>query len=185
MPKYKVQITIRSSNFQLRSGAAAFVALSLFLLGTDGAGQAQDERASLSSRQRELTEKTARLGREQDFLLFKKEMYVTDSKYLLLRLSEKRGTLMYRNRILKDFKFTPSSAAGLKSLHEGRSVLTRKTEGSGRKYALVFGSAFSMQPKQVRTARQENKLPRLLLTKRDMAAIFYAVETGSIAYIMR
>ncbi len=153
--------------------------------GMDGAGRVPDEKASLLEREKELTEKIVKLRRDQDFLIFKKEMYAADSKYLLLNLSQKHGTLKYKNRILMDFKFTSSSAAGLKGIPEGRVILTRKTEGSGRKYALSFGKAFIMQPKRVKNQVKDNNTPRLFLSKKDMAAIFYAVEAGSMAYILR
>ncbi|HEY6010457.1 MAG TPA: hypothetical protein VIX18_03220, partial [Nitrospirota bacterium] len=80
--------------------------LALFLAGADNSGgQAADERTQLRHQRDALRKRVESLRNEQDFLLFQNEMYASDSKYLVINVPAKTGRLMYRNRVLKDFRF--------------------------------------------------------------------------------
>ena len=83
--------------------------LFLFFSGMDGNAQETDERSQLEKQQKDLSAKVELLKREQDLLLFRKEFYRSDSKYLILNIPARTGELRYKNRLLKSFSFTPSS----------------------------------------------------------------------------
>ena len=81
--------------------------LLVLVMGADAGGEKQDERTALQKRAQTLREKVTSLKREQDFLLFQKEMYAADSKYLVLDIKNMRGKLKYKYRVLRDFRFIP------------------------------------------------------------------------------
>jgi hypothetical protein len=157
--------------------------LSIFLLGANtGSAQEQDERATLQKQQQALQEQIAMLKREQDFLLFRNTMYTVDSKYLVLNIEKKTGQLMYKNRVLKNFRFNPS---GNFYNEPGMLVLTKKSEGKTDRDALIFGTALIIQWKRSVVPKTEADIPFISLTKKDMLSVFSAVEEGALAYIVR
>jgi hypothetical protein len=161
------------------------IVLSSFLLGANaGAAQEQDERAALQKQQQALQEQVATLKREQDFLLFRKAMYASDSKYLVLNSSGKTGQLMYKNRVLKDFRFIPSRNFP-NAVQPGMLVLTKKSEGKTDRHALIFGTALIIQWKRAVVPKKEARIPCIALTKKEMLSLFSAIEEGATAYIVR
>lgn len=157
----------------------------LFFVGIDGNGQEQDERDDLLEQQNALKEKIDTLRREQDFLLFEKALYVTDSKYLIINLAKKKGQLKYKNRVLKDFRFTAPANLTEDALKPGTLTLTKKREDPGKRHVLLFGRSLVIQWKRPARSPYAANIPRLSLSKGDLQSIFYAVEEGAKAYIVR
>jgi hypothetical protein len=160
----------------------------VFLLfsGMDGNAQETDERLQLEKQQKDLRTKIESLKRGQDLLLFRKEFYSADSKYLILDIPAGQGELRYKNRLLKSFLFTPSSKSRLNAVPVGSATVTKKVEGRGKRYEIIFGSSFMMRvrPKDARPSPKDRvSPPRLFVSKRDIQSLFYAVEEGSKAYI--
>lgn len=159
--------------------------LLLFIVGMDGNGQEQEERDDLLEQQKVLKEKIDTLRREQDFLLFEKEIYVTDSRYLIINLGAKKGQLKYKNRVLRDFRFTASANLAKDALKPGTLTLTKKREDPGQRHVLLFGKSLVIQWKRPARSPYTANIPRLSLSKKDLQSIFYAVEEGAKAYIVR
>lgn len=158
--------------------------ISALLLSTNAGGQEQDDRAALQGRQQALRKKVAVLKREQDFLLFQKEMYASDSKYLVLNLAEKSGQLRYKNRVLKGFRVIPAKNFDVHALEPGALILTKKTEGKNNRFALIFGDALIIQWARTAVLREGANTPTLLLREKDVLSVFSAVEEGARAYIV-
>src|SRR5512145_1839818 len=97
---------MRMMTGKCRLPAMAFLAI--LLMGMDNAPGEADERKQLENAQKQLASRIEELKKEQDFLLFQRSFAGSDSKYLILDLSAKTGTLKYRNRILRTFGFTVS-----------------------------------------------------------------------------
>jgi len=170
----------------MKSKAACLILLFLLLfVGIDGNGQEQNERDDLLEQQMALKEKIDTLRREQDFLLFEKALYDTDSRYLIINLGAKKGQLKYKNRVLKDFRFTASANLAEETLKPGTLTLTKKREDPGQRHALLFGKSLVIQWKRPARSPYAANIPRLSLSKKDLQSIFYAVEEGSKAYIVR
>lgn len=159
--------------------------LSLFLMGADNGEQGGDERGALRDRQKALQARIETLQAEQEFLLFQKEMYTSDSKYLVLHLMEKTGQLKYKNRILKDFRFMLSKATSPGKLRMGMLTLTNKREGKNSRHELVFGNDLIIRRKNAVVPPHESGIVSLLLTKKDMQSVFFAIEPGARIYIAR
>lgn len=157
--------------------------LSLFLMGADGGGQGRDELDALRSQQKSLRHRIENLRREQDYLLFQKAMLTADSKYLILNVTKNTGKLMYKNRVLKDFHFVRSKNFSGAALKPGMVVLTKKAGGEKSRPALIFGTSLVLQGKRPKV--EGAKLPFISVTKREMRSIFFAVEEGALAYIVR
>ena len=162
-----------------------FLLLSLLFVGKDGNGQEQDERSELLEQQKVLKEKIETLQREQDFLLFEKALYATDSKYLIINLGAKKGQLKYKNRVLKDFRLTTSENLAGDVLKPGTVTLTKKKEDTGQRHVLLFGKSLVIQWKRPASSPYAANIPRISLSKRDFQSIFYALEEGAKAYILR
>lgn len=124
------------------------------------------------------------LKREQDFLLFQKEMYASDSKYLVLNLAKKSGQLKYKDRVLKGFRFTPAKNFDGHALEPGALILTKKTGGKNNRFALIFGNALIVRWTRTAVLREGENIPTLLLRERDILSVFSAVEEGARAYIV-
>ena len=164
------------------------ILLSVFLLGMDGNAQEADERRRLAEQQKRLGAKVESLKREQDLLLFRKEFYSAESKYLILNIPAGKGELRYKNRLLKSFSFARSSKARLYAVPVGAATVTRKVEGRGKRHEIIFGSFFIMQvkPKDARPLLKDRTLlPRLFVSRKDIQSIFYALEEGSKAYVLQ
>lgn len=157
-------------------------AAALLLAGKDGSGQDIGEGERLQEQEQLLSQKVGQLKSDQDFLLFEKTMYASDSKYLVIRSAAKKGQLKYRNRILKDFHFTRAGRGG--RLKEGMASVTKKIEGTRERNALLFGTSFSMEGKRGLSTPPEPGVPRLVLSKRDFLSVYYAMEAGAPAYVL-
>jgi len=163
----------------------ALLVLSPLIMGVEGGGVGADDRAALREQLKLLNRQLAALQREQDFLLFQKAMYVSDSKYLVLKAKEKTGQLMYKNRVLKDLRFKPSQNISFQTFKPGKLVLTKKVEGKNERNVLIFGNALIIQWKRDWVPSREKKVPVLLLKRKEMLSVFYALEEGSMLYIVR
>lgn len=159
--------------------------LALLLMGMDSAPEAADERERLENAQHQLVSRIEELKREQDFLLFQRSFAGSDSKYLILDLSAGTGTLKYRNRILRTFGVRVSSPDH-RQIRKGRHVLASKTDGSARKRALIAQNGFIIhgQGYSGRSAG-ERGLPGLVIGRKDLAALFFAVDKGTMLFIIR
>ena len=161
------------------------ILLTPFLMAADGGDAVRDERASLEAMRSTLRQKISSLKREQDFLLFQKTMYAADSKYLIIDVKHRTAQLKYKNRLLKDMHFTPSKKFPGRGLRQGMLVLTKKVEGKKDRDALVFGKSLVVQWKQSIVPPQEKGLPSITLLKKELLSVYYAVEEGAPAYILR
>lgn len=161
------------------------ISLVVLLLCAAGSAYSQDadERKHLIERQKQLQARIGDLKREQEHLLFRKQMYESDSKYLVLDLSAGRGELRYRNRVLRNFAFSPARSHALPS---GALVLTAKEEQEGKKRTLLFGNTLVIGTKQkTGGGRKGGQALRVALLRKDMASLYYALDAGSRAYILR
>lgn len=153
----------------------------LLLASWSLAAAGESDREAVLQEQKALSARIAELQREQDFLVFQKTAAAMDSKYLVLNLAAGTGQLKYKTRVLKDFSFI--HAAGKKhGLKQGTSVLTMKIDGPKR-YGLIFGKELILRGKKKLTSLEADILP-LSLDKKDLMAIFYALEPGARAYIL-
>ena len=159
--------------------------LSLFLMGADTGGQDRDERAALRDTQRTLRAKIEGLKREQDFLLFQKVMYGSDSKYLIIHTKSKTAQLKYKNRVLKDLRFRTSKNFPGKTFRPGMLKLTKKSEGKNDRHTLVFGKSLMVRWKPALARRKEEDIPIISLTRKELLSIFFALEEGSMVYLVR
>ena len=166
-----------------KNGFLTTALLATLLMGMDSAVSEDEERRQLVQKQAQLSHQIDSLQKEQDFLLFQKSYLGSDSKYLVVDLAAGKGTLKYRNRTLRTFGITVPPALG-KGLRNGRYLLTAKTDGSAGKRSLVFGDSFSVHGRGYSGATSsERKLPGMVIGKRDLAALFYTVEKGTMLYI--
>lgn len=145
------------------------------------AAEDSGERETLLGEQRTLQARVAELKQEQDFLLFQKVAAVCDSKYLILNLSSGTGQLKYKTRVLRDITFpVPVQQSG--GPKQGAITLTRKIDGPKR-YGLIFGHDLILRGKKKLTSLESDILP-VSLGKKDLMAIFYALEPGAQAYVL-
>lgn len=161
------------------------IVLTPILMAADGGDAVRDERASLEELQSTLRQKISMLKREQDFLLFQKTMYAADSKYLIIDVKKRTAQLKYKNRLLKDMHFAASKKFPGRGLRQGMLALTKKEEGKKDRHALVFGKSLIVKWKQSLVLPQEKGLPSITLSKKELLSIYYAVEEGAPAYILR
>jgi hypothetical protein len=170
----------------VRHGAVyLIVALVVFLMGAGKGDPVRDERSSLKNERRALQMRIEKLKHEQDYLLFQKTMYENDSKYLVIDIRKKTGHLKYRNRVLKDFKFQTSKNFPVRSLKPGMLTLTEKIEGKKNRHALVFGKSITVRWKQSTIPKQQASVPSLTLARKDLLSVYFAVENGALAYVVR
>ena len=162
--------------------AGILIILSLFLLAMQGQSPDDIERQGLAEQQAKLSGRIASLNREQEFLLMQKAFYASDSKYILLDLPSRTGTLKYRNRVLRTFVF--STTAGKRPVPRNTVLkVTAKTDSQERKRMLLFGDELLIQSKRSsRVAGNEKRVPRILVGSKDFAALYYAVEQGTMLY---
>lgn len=126
-----------------------------------------------------LVKKLEALKEEQEYLLFRKTFQAMDSKYLILDLSVGKGMMLYRNRVLRTFSLekTNRKQANPKS---GLVTMTGKIDGSSKKRMLTFDAL-------VLHAHKKDgfrlKQPGYRIGLRDLAALYYALDIGSKAYI--
>ncbi len=161
------------------------IVLSTFLMGADTGGLERDERSALRDTQRTLRAGIEVLKREQDFLLFQKVMYGSDSKYLIIHTRSKTAQLKYKNRVLKDLRFRTSKNFPGKTFRPGILKLTKKIEGKNDRHTLLFGKSFMVRWKPAMARQKEGDIPIISLTRKELLSIFYALEEGSMVYLVR
>lgn len=158
-----------------RISIAALLMVLLFSLHATAEEPGHDD-AESAARYRMLSEKLASLQAEQEFLLFRSVFSATDSKYLILDPSAGKGKLMFRNRVLRTFGLErPDRTKG--SPERGIIVVTGKIDGSLKKRTLVFGDALALH------SRKAESKPGYRIRSKDFAALYYALEIGSRAYV--
>jgi len=162
--------------------AGIVIMLSVFLLGMQGQSPDDIERQGLVEKQAKLSERITSLNHEQKFLLMQKAFYASDSKYLLLDLQSRMGMLKYRNRVLRTFTF--STSAGKRPIPRNTILkMTAKADGNDRKRMLTFGGDLVIQSKRSSvSAGKEGAVPRVLIGSKDLAALYFAVEQGTMLY---
>ncbi len=161
--------------------STAIVAVVLALQAAALASSTDREREKLLSTQKTLSTKIEMLKQEQDFLLFEKTAFSQDSKYLIVNIAGKTGQLKYKARVLKDFSFLPQSRH-LDRLKRGFLPLTLKIEDPRKKNGMVFGNVLLVFAKG-KEPGGEAGLARLVLTRKDFRALFYALEKGAMLYV--
>ena len=156
---------------------------SLFLMGMDSGEEGTDGREKLVEQQKQLNARIETLKQEQDYLLFQKAMYASDSKYLVINIAARTGQLKYKNRILKDFHFTSAGHDNL--LKQGAITLTRKREDTKKRRSLIFGSSLVLLDKRTPATRRVPSVPRIYLSRKDFLSVFYSIENGAMSYLMQ
>lgn len=154
-------------------------------LGTYASGQETAEQQALEQQHRSLSRKVAALKQEQDFLLFQKAMYESESRYLVLSVGKGSGRLMYKNRVLKDFSFTPAKKhrAGLR---QGALTLSKKTaDKDDQPLAMIFGKKLIFKEESTPITERMAKIPAFALDEKDLLSVYFALEPGAQAYILR
>lgn len=129
----------------------------------------------------DLAGKLGSLKEEQAYLLFLKTFYGSDSKYLIIDRQAGKGVLMYRSRVFRTFGWEPSGK-GVSSLRRGIHIVSQRVDGSPLKREIHFGNELSLQAKRKERKRTQQRVI-LDLDKKDLAAIYYALETGGMVYI--
>jgi hypothetical protein len=164
---------------------ALALAAAVIVLGSSVFGQEGDEARSLQERERHVRTRIEKLKKEQEFLLFQRTLAAADSKYLILDLRTGKGMLKYRGRILRTFN-CPLAGKRLPAAFPKKIVtLTGKVDGSPGTRQLVFTDPLLIiQSKHVSTGKAKSKEGlRIMLGTKDLGAIFFALEKGSLAYI--
>jgi len=174
-------VVVNKTTAQIRT--VLLLLLSVFLIGMDGIGTGDVGQDGFAARQRELQARIETLKSEQDLLLFQKQFSTMDSKYLVLDLARGRGQLKYRSRVFLDFTFKPLPKRAVRTVPRGVRALTKKIEGTEGRFALVFGPTFVLRTESA--AAPGRGVPQLIVLPREMRSIFFALEEGSIAYILR
>jgi len=151
--------------------------LSICLAGICGAEQGGTEK------KKQLNARVETLQREQDYLVFQKTMYESDSKYLIINIHAKTGQLKYKNRLLKSLHFKLISGQ-VSRLTPGALTLTQKIEGPRERNLLIFGQALVLQGKYAPATRIEAGIPCLSVSRKDFLSIYYAIESGAKAFIL-
>jgi hypothetical protein len=155
--------------------------LSLSLAPSLAAARESTEREKLLQEKAALETRIVQLRQEQDFLLFQKVASSYDSKYLILHLGAGTGELRYKTRVLKNFAFrVPGERAD--RVRRGTIALTQKIDGPKR-YGLIFGKDLIIRGKN-RLTSLEADIPPLSLQKKDLMAVFRALEPGAQAYVL-
>ena len=153
---------------------------------TSAFGQSQDELQTLLFRQQQLTDKIRMLEKEQNLLQFQRSCASLDSKYLLIDYAAGKGTLRYRNRILRDFSFVKPDHPRKRKIPQGLMKLSQKTDGTKRKRRLFFGESLVMQAASSGSTAggTSTTIPVVRLKTKDFSAIFFAIENGTMAYLI-
>jgi hypothetical protein len=170
----------------IKKYGTAVILLSFLLLGMDGKPRESDERRQLEERRAQLATQIETLKQEQDFLLFQKSFAGSDSKYLILDLRAGKGVLKYRNRALRNFEFPRAKKNIPAAMKKAIVTLSGKIDGTPRKRQLVFAEPILIiQSKHMKVnVRKGISLIRIPLETMDLGALFFAMEPGSMAYVM-
>jgi hypothetical protein len=142
-----------------------------------------DEQQQLHEEQIKLSARIETLEREQDYLIFQRAMYASDSKYLIINISKKTGQLRYKNRVLKDIAITLVSGR-IKRLKPGALTLSQKIEGPRARKMLVFGDVLALQGRKSPQAELDEGMPRFSLSLKDIKSLYAALESGAKLYIL-
>jgi hypothetical protein len=181
---------MRNAEFGMRNGVKRrgvylLLALAVFLMGAGKGDPARDERIALRAEHRALQQRIEGLKREQDYLLFQRAMYENDSKYLVIDIKKKTAHLKYKNRVLKDFQFKTPKNFPVRSLRPGMLTLTEKIEGKKNRHAMAFGKSLMVRWKYSSVPKQQADIPSLSLARKDFLSVYFAVENGALAYVVR
>jgi hypothetical protein len=163
--------------------AVLMLALSLCLAGSCGAEQGDAEQKKLVVQKRKLNARVETLKQEQDYLVFQKTMYESDSKYLIINFAARNMQLKYKNRVLKDVPFKRVLGRASRLSH-GALTLTQKIEGPRERNLLIFGQALVLQGKYAPSTLLEEGIPRMFLSRKDFLSVYYAIESGAKAFIL-
>jgi hypothetical protein len=153
-------------------------------MGSANAAENGEDRGTLLEQQKQLSVRIKSLKREQDYLVFQRTMYTSDSKYLLVNISKRTGQLKYKNRVLKDFHFKRVSGR-VRGLTRGALTLTQKIEGTRGKKLLVFEKSLVLQGAFAPATKLDAGIPRFSLSKKEFRSVYFAVEQGAKLYIVR
>ncbi len=181
-------MTGKERNRKIAAAAAVLALLAAAVLAAGSSAQEHGGRSDLLQREQELRGRIAGLEREQDLLLLRKELAASDSKYLLLDLRSGRGTLCYRNRILRSFTFSALRRPPSRVVRTGALTLTGKVDGSPRRRELIFDDRLLVIGTTAAARRPgAGGTPAVLLSlpTRTVAAIFFALERDSRAVLMQ
>jgi hypothetical protein len=173
--------TIKTS---IRTALALTAAV--IVLASSVFGQESDEARSLRQRERHIRTRIEALKKEQEFLLFQRTLATADSKYLIFDLRTGKGMLKYRGRILRNFNCFHAGKHLPAALPKRIATLTGKVDGSPGRRQLVFTDPLVIiQSKHVSIGKAKSKEGlRIMLGTKDLGAIFFALEKGSLAYIL-
>jgi len=165
---------------------ALALAVAGIVLGSSVFGQESDEARSLREQERRVRTRIETLKKEQEYLLFQRTLAAADSKYLILDLRTGKGMLKYRGRILRNFNCALAGKHLPAALPKRIVTLTGKRDGSPGTRQLVFTDPLVIiQSKHVSTGKAKSKQGlHVMLGTKDLSAIFFALEKGSLAYII-
>ena len=150
----------------------------LHCFGTTAYGQNAGEEQRLRKEERQLTEKVRKLQAEQERLLLRKALASSDSKYLLLDLRRGEGILKYRMRTLRTFRFAVRGKRPDRTEEIMALSLMSKEDAVKR---LTFGDMLRIESRP--SHRSAGAGVSLVMAKRDRAALYYALDVGSIAFL--
>jgi hypothetical protein len=170
-------------NFVHYRPAVLMLVLSLCLAGICGAEHGEVDRKKLVAQEKKLYARIETLQREQDYLVFQKTMYESDSKYLIIDFAARIMQLKYKNRVLKDIPFK-RVLGRVSRLSHGALTLTQKIEGPGERNLLIFGQSLVLQGKYASSKLLEEGIPRVFLSRKDFLSVYYAIESGAKAFIL-
>ncbi len=166
-------------------GKLGTVLLVLCIGSGQGAAQLQtdDGARDLRAQEQRLSERVRALRSEQKQLLVRKMLCSSDSKYLEIDIRSGEGTLKYRTRILRTFRFSAKGKLPRPAPEGGLLTLTAKEDGAPAKRRLSFGNADLVMESNVARRKQGRNSLSLSISKRNLAALYYALEAGSFLYI--
>ena len=157
--------------------------LSLSLAGICGAEQRDAEQIKLIEQKKQLKARVEMLKQEQDYLVFQKTMYESDSKYLIINFAARNMQLKYKDRVLKDVPFK-RVLGRVNRLRHGELTLTQKIEGPKERNLLIFGQALVLQGKNAPSTLLEEGTPRVFLSRKNFLSVYYAIESGAKVFIL-
>ncbi len=176
---------VKNGKYSQIAGSVLVLFAAVFLAGADAGDPGQGELDVLQNQQASLRTQIEALKQEQDYLLFRRAMYQTDSKYLVMDIAARSGRLMYKNRVLKEFAFRLPKNFRKNSLRPGMMLLTKKLEDKKERRTLVFGSSFLLHGKGAAAPTLPQDAARISVTKKDLSSLYYALEEGAAAYLER
>ncbi len=176
---------VKNRTYRKIAGSLLVLFAAAFLAGADAGDPGQGELDALRTEQASLRTRIEALKHEQDYLLFRRAMYQTDSKYLVMNIAARSGRLMYKNRVLKEFAFRLPKNFQKNSLRPGMVLLTKKLEDKKERRTLVFGTSFLLYGKGAAAPPLPEAAARLAVPKKDLSSLYFALEEGAAAYLER